>query len=312
MTATSAELQAQVDPAGGATTYHFEYGTSTAYGQSTPEATLNGTDDSPHPAAASVTELQPATEYHFRLVAHNASGGESGTTAYGPDSTFTTQTGQRLDGTPGRASLGIGDAGQERRWNRRTSRASAQLRRARSGICVGQRDHIFFHGPISWHRFRWQRALEVEQYISERAGNGRWETGSLGLPSGEAGELNAGSAEPYRLFNEDLTDALAEPADPAPLSEGSPEAGSASEAEWNVYERDNATASFTRLVDAPGMFPPATESGTSRPSILGASPDFSAVVVGSPGILKTSSPPKPEPAPVRRLCTSVPPADSSW
>ena len=42
VTATSAKLRAQVDPGGAETTYHFEYGTTTAYAQNTPESASIG------------------------------------------------------------------------------------------------------------------------------------------------------------------------------------------------------------------------------------------------------------------------------
>ena len=49
VTATSAEFRAEVDPGGAATTYHFDYGTTTSYGQSTPESSPVGSDNSNHP-----------------------------------------------------------------------------------------------------------------------------------------------------------------------------------------------------------------------------------------------------------------------
>jgi hypothetical protein len=84
-----ATLHGTVNPGNGVTTYHFEYGTTPAYGGSTPEAytQLNYEDDS---GEQLITGLQPGTVYHYRLIATNLSG-----TTTGPDETFTT-----LDGTP--------------------------------------------------------------------------------------------------------------------------------------------------------------------------------------------------------------------
>jgi hypothetical protein len=89
VTATSANLTAQIDPGGAETTYHFDYGTTTAYGQSTPESAPVGSDNSEHPAATEVQSLLPSTVYHYRIVASNsnAPGGISG-----PDRSFTTQS----------------------------------------------------------------------------------------------------------------------------------------------------------------------------------------------------------------------------
>jgi hypothetical protein len=88
VTADGATLGAQIDPGGAATTYHFQYGTSAAYGQSTPESSSVGADDTNHGAVAHIQGLAPAGTYHYRVVATNsaAPGGVDG-----PDLTFTTQ-----------------------------------------------------------------------------------------------------------------------------------------------------------------------------------------------------------------------------
>jgi hypothetical protein len=88
VTANSVTLHAVVDPGGAATTYHFDYGTSEAYGQSTPESLSVGSDDSAHPAEAHIQGLAPNTLYHYRVVA-TSSADSAG--APGLDQTFTTQ-----------------------------------------------------------------------------------------------------------------------------------------------------------------------------------------------------------------------------
>lgn len=66
----SVTLNALVNPnGGGATTFHYEYGLTTAYGSSTPESESIGSDSSEHPASAKITGLAPGTTYHYRLVA---------------------------------------------------------------------------------------------------------------------------------------------------------------------------------------------------------------------------------------------------
>ena len=84
--ATSATLQGEIVPASYATTYHFEYGTTTSYGTSVPvpDGSLPG-DFDVHPVSAGISGLQPRTIYHYRLVATNSAG-----TTDGPDRTFTT------------------------------------------------------------------------------------------------------------------------------------------------------------------------------------------------------------------------------
>ena len=67
-----------------ASSYHFDYGTTTGYG-STTAATALAAGTSAVPASANLTGLAPATTYHYRLVVTNVDG-----TAVGADRTFTT------------------------------------------------------------------------------------------------------------------------------------------------------------------------------------------------------------------------------
>jgi Ca2+-binding RTX toxin-like protein len=78
-----ANLTGMVNPNAAATTYRFEYGTSNAYGASTPEKDA-GAGNSATAVSAPIAGLVPGTIYHYRLVATNS----SGTTA-GGDRTFT-------------------------------------------------------------------------------------------------------------------------------------------------------------------------------------------------------------------------------
>jgi len=79
-----ATLKAKVDPEGKATTYRFEYGTSEAYGQQTPELAV-GFDSAVHEVSAFLDGLQAGAIYHYRLVATNPDAMNEG-----PDRTFTT------------------------------------------------------------------------------------------------------------------------------------------------------------------------------------------------------------------------------
>ncbi len=81
---TEATLKAEVDPEGAATAFHFEYGTSTAYGSETPER-LIVSDDALHEVTAFLIGLQPGTTYHYRLIATSPDG-----TNEGPDRTIRT------------------------------------------------------------------------------------------------------------------------------------------------------------------------------------------------------------------------------
>jgi hypothetical protein len=80
----SATLGGSVNPNYSQTSYHVDYGTSTAYESFTAVANAGEVGTS-QAVSASLTKLKPATLYHFRVVAVNAAG-----TAVGGDQTFTT------------------------------------------------------------------------------------------------------------------------------------------------------------------------------------------------------------------------------
>jgi streptogramin lyase len=81
---TTVRLRARVRPNSQATDYRFEYGRTSAYGETTP-AGYAGNGYVLQTVAAELEGLLPATEYHFRVVATNDSG-----TTYGPDRVFET------------------------------------------------------------------------------------------------------------------------------------------------------------------------------------------------------------------------------
>jgi phosphodiesterase/alkaline phosphatase D-like protein len=77
-----AVLNGTVNPRGQATTYYFEYGPSAGYGTKT-STTSAGSGTSTTSVAKTISGLDPGREYHYRLVATNASG-----TSAGADQTF--------------------------------------------------------------------------------------------------------------------------------------------------------------------------------------------------------------------------------
>ena len=82
----SAKLTGAVAPGNLATGYHFEYGTSTAYGLVAPAPDQSiAAGSNTVSVSQPMSNLQPKTLYHYRLVAVNSHG-----TSYGADLTFTT------------------------------------------------------------------------------------------------------------------------------------------------------------------------------------------------------------------------------
>jgi len=86
VTTTTATLNGTVDPNGRATTWYFEYGTSTSYGSKTTERSA-GSSTSTAGVSAPVSGLTRGRLYHYRLVATSDAG-----TSRGADQTFSTIT----------------------------------------------------------------------------------------------------------------------------------------------------------------------------------------------------------------------------
>src|SRR5262249_38240703 len=84
ITATGARLNGTVDPNTRATTYFFEYGTTTPYGSKTSSSSA-GSGNSGGSVNKTINGLKAGTTYHFRVVATSDAG-----TVQGADRTFAT------------------------------------------------------------------------------------------------------------------------------------------------------------------------------------------------------------------------------
>jgi streptogramin lyase len=101
----SARLNASINPAGNATTHHFEWGTTDAYGAQVPlVAQTIDSDTATQAVSQPLTELEPNTTYHFRVVASSSAGETAG-----DDQTFTTDA--IAPGLSDVAATGVGTDG---------------------------------------------------------------------------------------------------------------------------------------------------------------------------------------------------------
>jgi hypothetical protein len=82
----SARMRGTLNANNQPTSYHFEYGSDANYGSRTPDAAIG--DGKLNTVARWLTDLQPDTTYHYRIVVSNPLSG----TVYGNDQVFTTNT----------------------------------------------------------------------------------------------------------------------------------------------------------------------------------------------------------------------------
>jgi hypothetical protein len=100
VTTSGAKVTGTVNPGGAQTSYHFEYGTSTSYGLSTPDNDA-GAGSADLGVSANLSGLTAQTTYHYRLVA----GGVNGS-----DRTFTTGPNPRPPSVTSVSQTGTGPA----------------------------------------------------------------------------------------------------------------------------------------------------------------------------------------------------------
>jgi hypothetical protein len=113
VTATAATLNGKIKPKDDGVTYSFEYGTTSAYGSRTP-ATAAVKANSTLPVKTSVTDLEPSTLYHFRVVAEAGDNTETGSdrtfTTTAPDSSGTSPDGGSFEEPIDDVGPGSGDS----------------------------------------------------------------------------------------------------------------------------------------------------------------------------------------------------------
>lgn len=122
VTRTGATLNATVDANGSETTFHFEYGTTTAYGQVTADASAGAGAD-PAKASTAVTGLTASTTYHLRVVATSAGG-----TVTGRDRSFKTPANPAPPGLSTNSAVQIGPRGATLRGGVDPNRANTTYR----------------------------------------------------------------------------------------------------------------------------------------------------------------------------------------
>ncbi|MGI5240391.1 hypothetical protein [Dactylosporangium sp. CA-139066] len=106
VTSSTATIAGTINPNGLTTAYHFEYGTTTSYGNRAPSPDGSaGSGTTAAPVSADLSGLIASTTYHYRLVATTSAG-----TSNGSDAVFTTSVAGSIGvagpATPGAAATG--------------------------------------------------------------------------------------------------------------------------------------------------------------------------------------------------------------
>lgn len=261
LTASSVDLNAEINPMGSDTTYRFEWGTSEGYGNSVPipdEAIGSGTSDVL--VTQHVSGLAENTTYHWRVVATNAIG-----TKDGADHTFIFESA---------SPSGAGCPNAELRTNN-----SSHLPDCRAYEQVSPAEKNDGDIKDSFHGDARQQAsvdgegvfyeavgnfpgsqgsgTSINQYLASRGESG-WSTRAIGTPFRAAHEPG-GPFEQYSLpFSPDLSTGLLRTE--ATLVAGAPGPGI-----WNLYVGHPLTGSYELVTNVQ----PPNQSGGLPPYQVG-------------------------------------------
>jgi hypothetical protein len=199
VTAESASLLAQIDPDDEETTYRFEYGTSEAYGQSTPESSPIGSGLSGLSVTAHIQGLQAATTYHYRVVATSAVG-----QTLGADHTFTTQqTGKAFAMLDYRQYEMVSPPNKQGALINALDGSFALVEAAANGDAITYGSHVPTEAePVGFN--------SGVQNLSTR-GPSSWQTRDLTVPHSEPVGSQYSTGPEYRFFSSDLSHALVKP-----------------------------------------------------------------------------------------------------
>jgi hypothetical protein len=267
-----ATLNAEINPLGAASTYHFEYGPETCAGSgctSSAEAPL-GSGSEALTVSLPIAALQPGSDYRFRVVVTTTSGSRPG-----PERTFRTYPPTSVTGTalPDDRAYELVSPGPD-------NSAELGVPGATSGLVLGgvvpQRaaaDGEAFAFP-SFIAFGEATGAPNASYFLSRHSPSGWEMGNI-TPRDES----RGPVGPVRAFSPDLgsTAIVADSALAPGAVPGYP----------NLYLRDNADGALTALTTTTPAF---TSSSAYCVNYIGSSADGRRVIFAASGGLTPEAP----------------------
>jgi len=278
--ADSATLKAQINPHTLDTTYHFEYGSEDCSIVPDPCAAVPSVDPSIGSGHIGVgvsrllSELNPGTTYHYRVVAQNSLG-----TTVSTDQSFTTQS----------AGLGF-ELGDRRAWEMVSppnkfggSIGALALSEGTTQAAANGNGLAYISSGSLEAAPEGNRLIEPSSELARRGASG-WSSEDITPPHARVAPLIPGHASEYKLFSPDLSEALLEPRDDTALS------SQTSERAPNLRKNSTPPA-YTPLVTGKEGFanvPEGTEFGgdplrssLSEVQIAGANKSLSQVVLQS-------------------------------
>ncbi len=271
VSAKAATLNAELNPNGAATTYHFEYVDDAAFQASgfagakkTPDASLDA-------GAASIvvsqalSGLQPGTRYHYRIVASNLAGPLTG-----PEKTFRTDPIRTIEAGkfPGQGFLP-----DNRAWE-----MVSPADKNRSGLdgyaplTVVSPDgrRISYAASASFAGAKGTGSVGVTQYISVRGADG-WSTHGITPLPAPGWSQTFGSGQTRAIIAQDVTHAVFQAMD---LPEAS---GDIPDGPTNLYRTDsegNDLTTITSPFDPGALLPAAVELGARGTRPIGGDRDY--------------------------------------
>lgn len=273
VTGTSGAVSGRINPNNLATTYWWEYGLGDCEVAVCTKIPTDGVGIGEGRKGVDVSQLlpnlQPQTDYHYRLSAENSEG-----VTHGEGKIFTTQ------------GLGLKSGLSDRRvWemvsppNKYSGTLFSSGETAIQASVSGTRLAYSSVGTIVRDPAG-VRLPEPATVLAKRAADGTWESNDLAPLHTRATRLRSDTE--FKLFSPDLLRAAMEPADSTPLS---PQASERTPYLWS----DGSPAPFTPLVNAANV-PPGTEFGpqpgkiNNPVRIEGASRDLAHVILRSDSV----------------------------
>jgi sugar lactone lactonase YvrE len=245
-----------INAVGDQTTYHFEYGTDTAYGSRVPVASeaVAGNSHVARTVTQDVSGLLPGTTYHYRLVARNSAGETSGA-----DQSFTTAGPQ--DAAPARAYEQVTPADKQGAQ----VNSDFHVQSAADGSAIAVSTASTAPGGATAH---------IRQNYMSRRGSSDWLNWSqIDAPQDVAS-----------LLLESTTLAISEDFDHALVASNRVLAPGAIAGGGNLFVQNLRTGEYTFVGGAPGKLAFAGMAGgqTSETVFVAGAPDFSWIVFTSP------------------------------